>query len=242
MASVNNPYVALKAGYEQSLNDAQAADQALLQQRYNQDVASANQNYNNAANEAYIAYRQGQAALPEQLSAAGLNGGASETAMARLQAAYGNNLATNAAARQNALTELGNGYQNNLMALQNSYMKQISDAIAEYDRLIAEWEEANAPAYSSGGYSYYGGRSGGSGGSGSETDYQSLLNGGGNGVSGGAGGGGYAASTGDSMYRARTKATKDPSTNIYSGGASNPTGQRGSYRPSTNTSRGAQRF
>ena len=128
------------------------------------------------------------------------------------------------------------------MALQNSYMKQISDAIAEYDRLIAEWEEANAPAYSSGGYSYYGGRSGGSGGSGSETDYQSLLNGGGNGVSGGAGGGGYAASTGDSMYRARTKATKDPSTNIYSGGASNPTGQRGSYRPSTNTSRGAQRF
>lgn len=166
MASANNPYVALKAGYQQSLNDAKAADQALLQQKYDQDIASANRNYNNAANEAYIAYRQSQAALPEQLSSAGLSGGASESAMARLQAAYGANLANNAAARQNAMTELGNGYQNNLMALQNSYLKQISDAIADYDRLIAEWEMQNAAAS---GYGYgYGG--GGSGGGGAEGD------------------------------------------------------------------------
>lgn len=162
MASANNPYVALKAGYQQSLNDAKAADQALLQQKYDQDIASANRNYNNAANEAYIAYRQSQAALPEQLSSAGLSGGASESAMARLQAAYGANLANNAAARQNAMTELGNGYQNNLMALQNSYLKQISDAIADYDRLIAEWEMQNAPvATGGGGGGYYRGGGGG---------------------------------------------------------------------------------
>lgn len=208
-----NPYVALKAGYQQSMNDAKAADQALLQQKYDQDIASANRNYNNAANEAYIAYRQSQAALPEQLSSAGLSGGASESAMARLQAAYGNNLATNAAARQNALTELGNGYQNNLQSLQNSYLKQISDAIAEYDRLIAEWEiqqEEAAAAAGRYGYGYGYGRSGGSSNTEEEKpsiDYKSLAkdaNGRYVGNFGSSGGGGYTPGNNLSVKRKMT--------------------------------------
>lgn len=186
MASAQNPYVSLKASQEKNLKAAQAADTsaleaaynnnlALAEQQYNsnvaqakqvydQDVNKANKQYDTAARQSFVNYRQNQAALPEQLSALGLTGGQSESANVALQTAYAGNLAANDAARQSALTDLGNTYQNSLGNLQtayqgnigeyrnnylaglkdiqNDYLKQQYQMQAEYDRLIAEWEEA----------------------------------------------------------------------------------------------------
>ena len=238
MASAQNPYVSLKASQEKNLKAAQAADTSALKsaydnnlalaekqynsnvaqarQVYDQDVNKANKQYDTAARQSFVNYRQNQAALPEQLSALGLTGGQSESANVALQTAYAGNLATNDAARQSALTDLGNTYQNSLGNLQtayqgnigeyrnnylaglkdiqNDYLKQQYQMQAEYDRLIAEWEEAErqrlleeqaqAAAAAARSYSYRGGSGGssrsssssGSGGSG-DVNYADLVNG-----------------------------------------------------------------
>lgn len=56
-----------------------AAQKAELDRLYSEMISTANQGYDKSANNAYINYRQGQKALPEQLSQYGITGGASES-------------------------------------------------------------------------------------------------------------------------------------------------------------------
>ena len=184
MALAGNPYATLKEAYLQSIQKAKDADTALLEQKHNQEVEKANKNYEASARDAYVNYQKNSLELPEHLSAQGITGGASETAKVNLQTAYADALAKGNTAREGALTDLNNAYMNSLKALANQYLKQQSDAIADYDAKIAAWDEAKqaeieaqqaaaARSYGYGGYgySYGGGRSYGGGSASDYSDY-----------------------------------------------------------------------
>ena len=190
MALAGNPYVSLKDAYLQSIKQAQAADNALLEQKHNQEVEKANKNYETAARDAYVTYQKSSQELPEHLSAQGITGGASETAKVNLQTAYADALAKGNTAKENSITDLNNAYMNSLKSLANQYLKQQSDAIADYDAKIAAWDEAEkakiaaqeaaaaqAAAYRSygGGRSYYGGGRSYRGGGGYSSDYSGYA-------------------------------------------------------------------
>lgn len=171
-----NPYLALKDAYLNQIKKAQTNEQNQLKQNYNADLKSANDQYDKSANNAYITYRQSQEKLPEQLSNQGLTGGASESANVRLQTAYSQNLNNNELGRQSTIDKLTSNYNNQLGDINNSYLKQIANSTADYDKLIAAWNEDERERLASGGGS--GGRSsygrssyGGSGGYGDYSDY-----------------------------------------------------------------------
>ena len=176
MASSNNPYVALRDAYMSQLSQQQAAEQAQMQRNYENEVAAANARYDQVANDAYIDYMLGLKALPETLSRQGLTGGASESANIALQSAYGRNRASNENDRTSYLAGLRSNYDSGLLSMNNNYLKQRANGLADYDMQIAEWEDAErlraeqeaaaaaaAARYSSGGYGGSGGGSGSSG-------------------------------------------------------------------------------
>lgn len=65
-----------------------------------------------ASRQAYIQYMQSKKALPGQLSAAGLTGGASESSLLGLESSYGTNLSDIASAKNRGLAELEAQYEN----------------------------------------------------------------------------------------------------------------------------------
>lgn len=104
---------------------------------YNQQAAAANEDADDAARQQYILYKQSKDKLGEQLSSQGITGGASETALNSILNAYTSGLATNEKARQNALTELGNTYQNDLTDLQAQLANDKAGIDSSYDSAIA---------------------------------------------------------------------------------------------------------
>lgn len=168
-----NPYLALKDAYLNQIKKAQTNEQNQLKQNYNADLKSANDQYDKSANNAYITYRQSQEKLPEQLSNQGLTGGASESSNVRLQTAYSQNLNNNELGRQSTIDKLTSNYNNQLGDINNSYLKQIANSTADYDRLIAAWNEDERERLASGGGS--GGRSYGYGSGGDYEDYSDYA-------------------------------------------------------------------
>ena len=86
--------------YAQKTNATRDAYLKQLENRYANDQANTNATYDQAARQNYITYRQGQKNLAGELNSLGIRGGASESAAVRMNNAYGNNVATNDAARQ----------------------------------------------------------------------------------------------------------------------------------------------
>ncbi len=120
------------------LQDVYNTNSGQLGNAYNQGVSEANLNADNAARQQYILYRQNKNKLAEQLSAGGITGGASETALNNIMNAYSTNLASNEAARQSALSDLGNEYQNNLSSLMAQLQQNQADINNQYAQLEAE--------------------------------------------------------------------------------------------------------
>lgn len=93
------------AGYlEQARNAQLQASLSQLEQEKNQN----NLNFDDIARQAYIANRQSQMNLPQQLAAMGISGGASETAQLGLATTYQNNLNSNEQARQQMAQQMAN--------------------------------------------------------------------------------------------------------------------------------------
>lgn len=93
------------AGYlEQARNAQLQASLAQFEQEKNQN----NLNFDEIARQAYIANRQSQMNLPQQLAAMGISGGASETAQLGLATTYQNNLNSNEQARQQMAQQMAN--------------------------------------------------------------------------------------------------------------------------------------
>jgi hypothetical protein len=96
-------------GYEGIASYLEQARNAQLQQsisQLEQDKSQNNLNFNEIARQAYIANRQSQMNLPQQLVAMGISGGASESAQLGLATSYQNNLNSNEQSRQQMIQQI----------------------------------------------------------------------------------------------------------------------------------------
>ena len=124
-----------------NLQDTYNINASQLANIYKQQAQAANESADDEARQQYILYKQSKDKLGEQLSSQGITGGASETALNSILNAYTTGLATNEKARQNALTELGNTYQNDLTDLQAQLSTDKADINNTYGAAIAGAEE-----------------------------------------------------------------------------------------------------
>lgn len=131
-------YKTLKKGYEKQL----ANETAQLSKKEAQEIADSNRIYDANARQNYINYMQNKKNLPSQLNALGIRGGASESSLVRLGTTYGQNVATNEAARATAQDALRQTYAQQIQEMRNDYNRRITEARANADAKQLEWETA----------------------------------------------------------------------------------------------------
>lgn len=129
--SSETPYIDAYNAYKENQDKIYKQQQDALKSQNEADANKINASYNNTARQAYIQQMQSRNALPEQLKAQGITGGASETALINLQNNYGKNIANNESARGTALADLTQGYNNNLSSLATAYQQQMANAELE---------------------------------------------------------------------------------------------------------------
>lgn len=109
------------SGYGDAADALNAATNAYIQQLQQTTGAQsqqANQNYDEAARQAYISYMNSRRTLPQRLSAMGSTGGMADSQQIALDAELQNNQNNIELQRQNALQELQNLQSNNTLAAQ----------------------------------------------------------------------------------------------------------------------------
>ena len=137
MANLTDVYMNAYREYAAKQNANLANQQAAVNQQYaNQQAALANQlatsksgtnkNYDSTAAQNYVNYAKQQNALPEQLRAQGINGGASESALARVSNNYALNQSSNEAARAAAIAQLQNSYDTNLATMKQNQASELA--------------------------------------------------------------------------------------------------------------------
>lgn len=111
----SNPYVEIaekaQAGYDsqaEAIKELYAQMAQAQAQRLENNRESINKEYEDAAKQAYLNYQKQQFALPGQLAASGLTGGASETANISLNNSYGSNISDINKEKASANKELDN--------------------------------------------------------------------------------------------------------------------------------------
>lgn len=115
----NNPYGEIASAYaQQAQKNLGTQEQQMLQQLATSKQGAA-ANFDSNAAQAYVNYAKQRNALPEQLRAQGINGGASESALVRMQNQFAQNQSANNAARSAAMAQLQNTYDTNLANLRN---------------------------------------------------------------------------------------------------------------------------
>lgn len=115
----NNPYGEIASAYaQQAQQNLSTQEQQMLQQLATSKQGAA-ANFDSNAAQAYVNYAKQRNALPEQLAQQGVNGGASESAMVRMQNQFAQNQSANNAARGAAMAQLQNTYDTNLANLRN---------------------------------------------------------------------------------------------------------------------------
>ena len=113
------------AQYEKASRDAYVSG---LGNQLKADQGTTNAQYNNNARQYYIQNMQAQKSLPSQLANNGLTGGASESAVIRMNNAYGQNLANNESGRATSLNNLQTTYNNNVAEYDRAYKDKLSKA------------------------------------------------------------------------------------------------------------------
>lgn len=113
-----------------------------LQEQYDYSAQKLKNERDEALRENWILQQQAEAALPEQMAASGLNGGASETSLAALRARY-----------QGDRNNIRGNYMNNLGDLSQQAQSDRAEVERSYNEqwiqyLLSLAEQANAARYS----------------------------------------------------------------------------------------------
>lgn len=143
------------SAYNQYAQDRKAqldATQAQLDKTLAQNNATTNANYDNSARQAYVDYMRKQRALPSQLQALGVRGGATESGLLNLYNNYGVEHAANEQQRnadltsnQNAREDAWNSaYQAYLSDLNEQKQQAINNQINEYNNEITRFSSTVA--------------------------------------------------------------------------------------------------
>lgn len=130
--------------YNQYATDA-AANKALYEQQYQTNVnnlgntltqnnATTNANYDNSARQAYVDYMRNQRALPGQLQALGVRGGATESGLLNLYNNYGTEHAANEQQRSADLTSNKQAYDDAVSKLAAERTQYLMD----YEKDLAD--------------------------------------------------------------------------------------------------------
>lgn len=142
-------YMAMIAAREEAQRKAreEAYQKAAAQQKSNYDYAlgQVNNATNDALREAYINRMLTERNLQQQLTAQGLNGGASETTTASLYNNYGNARNELEKERQNQIGSISNTYQNNMAQLEAQRASGEAASLADYAPQLANLVANNAP-------------------------------------------------------------------------------------------------
>lgn len=153
---VQRPSYDPTAAYLAFIREQQEAERRAREEAYNKAVSQQKENYNyatsqlNAASdqalrEAYINRMLSQRNLQQQLTAQGLNGGASETTTASMLNNYNNARNELERERQEQLSSLANTYQNNMAQLEAQKASGDAASIAEYAPQLASFVASNIP-------------------------------------------------------------------------------------------------
>ena len=139
---------------KQMYANMQTQQNAALQNAQKLSADQINNAYNLSARDYYQLYKTQQAKLPENLSKAGVTGGASESAQLKLMNNYSENLYKNEAARNNQLAGINQNYndqiaQNSINAanqMANAYLQMAQQQLAykRQDELAAKEQQAQA--------------------------------------------------------------------------------------------------
>lgn len=140
--------------YQQMFSNMQTQQNAALQNAQKLSADQINNAYNLSARDYYQLYKTQQAKLPENLSKAGVTGGASESAQLNLMNNYSENLYKNEAARNNQLAGINQNYndqiaQNSINAanqMANAYLQMAQQQLAykRQDELAQKEQQAQA--------------------------------------------------------------------------------------------------
>ena len=140
--------------YLSQIESGLAQNQAALQNAQRLSADQINNAYDLSARDYYQLYKTQQAKLPENLSKAGVTGGASESAQLKLMNNYSENLYKNEAARNNQLAGVNQNYndqiaQNSINAanqMANAYLQMAQQQLAykRQDELAAKEQQAQA--------------------------------------------------------------------------------------------------
>lgn len=133
---------------EEQMRAAQEAQRRAREEAYQRSAAQQKANYeygqgelnratDNALQQAYINRMLQQRNLAQQLSAQGLNGGASETTTAGMLNNYNNSRNALETERQNQLASLANTYQNNMAQLENQRASGDAADLSQYQTDLA---------------------------------------------------------------------------------------------------------
>ena len=145
-------YIKAYNQYETDRKTQLDATQQQLDKTLAQNNATTNANYDNSARQAYVDYMRKQRALPSQLQALGVRGGATESGLLNLYNNYG---VEHAANEQQRAAELGSNknsrddayasaYQAYLADLNEQKQKAISNQINEYNNEITRFSSSVA--------------------------------------------------------------------------------------------------
>ena len=142
------------APIRQMYSNMQTQQNTALQNAQKLSADQINNAYNLSARDYYQLYKTQQAKLPENLSKAGVTGGASESAQLKLMNNYSENLYKNEAARNNQLAGVNRNYndqiaQNSINAanqMANAYLQMAQQQLAykRQDELAAKEQQAQA--------------------------------------------------------------------------------------------------
>lgn len=145
-------YMQAYGQYETDRTNQLNATRSQLDKTLQQNNATTNSNYDNAARQAYVQYMQRQRALPSQLQALGVNGGATESGLLNLYNNYGSAHAANEQQRNADLTTnkqnrddaYNTAYQAYLADLNEQKQQAISNQINEYNNEITRFSSSVA--------------------------------------------------------------------------------------------------
>lgn len=123
--SSDTTYTDIAAAYEANARKSLESQLAALAQQLATSKNATTRNYDSAAAQNYINYMRQQRALPEQLLAQGIRGGASESALTRVGNNYAMNQGSNEASRNSAIAQLQGSHDTSAANLRQT----IEDAI-----------------------------------------------------------------------------------------------------------------
>lgn len=157
-AMLEQQRAAAQAAYDESvgrLNAAWDATQAGLKSNYDQALEGLRRNYEygqNVANDdaakslrqAYVNYMMNKRNMDQNLAAAGVSGGATESSLAKMYNNYGNSRNSINTTLAENLAELLNNYQNNVSSADQLYRSQWMDANNNYNQNLNQLTQALA--------------------------------------------------------------------------------------------------